>query len=232
MRLAINISTYQRKDGRTKAFLTRTLNSIKNQKHQDFKVFLIGDKYEDQEEFEDICKSILDSSKIYYENLPFAFERDKYTDSEQLWSSGGTYSTNYAIEKAIEEGFEWVCHIDHDDIWTENHLLNFSNFIEKEIHPDCVFLASRCNYLHKYLVPQYSNPGSFFPRPSDVAHSSVCINFSRLPLRYRDVFFETGIIYSADADLWERATIYMKDKNLYGFLLEEPTLIYDKKEKE
>ena len=105
MKLAINISTYQRKDGRTKDFLKRTLNSIKNQKHQDYKVFLIGDKYDDQEEFLEICTTILDSSKIYYENLPFAFERDKYSDLEKLWSSGGTYSTNYAIEKALSEGF-------------------------------------------------------------------------------------------------------------------------------
>lgn len=232
MEFAIQIATYQRKDGKSKSFLERTLNSIKNQKHQAFKVFLIGDKYDDNQEFLGLATSIIDESKIYYENLDFAFERDKYTDPDKLWSSGGVYSANHAIKKATEEGFEWICHIDHDDYWTENHLLNFSNFIENKKDPDCVFLASRCNYLYKYLVPRYSNPGPFFPMPSDIAHSSVCINFSRLPLRYRDVFAETGNAYPSDADLWERATIYMKGKNLYGFLLEEPTLIYDKKEKE
>ena len=230
MKLAINISTYQRKDGRTKDFLKRTLNSIKNQKHQDYKVFLIGDKYDDQEEFLEICTTILDPSKIYYENLPFAFERDKYSDLEKLWSSGGTYSTNYAIEKALSEGFKWVCHIDHDDVWEENHLLNFSDFIESN-NSDFVFLAGRCNYLGKYIVPCHSSPGIFYPAASDLAHSSVCINFSKIPLRYRDVYSETGKIYASDADLWERVTGYIKQNNLSAYLIEEATLIYDKQEK-
>jgi glycosyltransferase involved in cell wall biosynthesis len=230
MKLAVNISTYRRKDGKSKDFLKRTLESIKKQKHQDYKVFLIGDKYEDNEEFLEICTSILDPSKIYYENLPFAYERDKYLDLEQIWSSGGTYSTNYAIEKALEEGFEWVCHIDHDDIWEENHLLNFSNFIESN-PSNFVFLASRCDYLGKYIVPCQSPPGIFYPTPSDLAHSSVCINFSKIPLRYRDVYEETGKIYAADADLWERITEYIKENGLSAYLVEEATLIYDKMEK-
>ena len=230
MKLAINISTYQRKDGRTRDFLSRTLTSIKNQKHKDYKVFLIGDKYEDKDEFIEIATSILDTSQIYYENLPFALEREKYSDPEKLWSSGGTYSTNYAITKALEEGFDWVCHVDHDDIWTENHLLNFSNAIDSQ-EDDLVFLASRCNYLNKYIVPVYSRPGIFYPTASDLAHSSVCINFSKIPLRYRDVYSETGRVYASDADLWERTTSYIKNNGLKAILLGEPTLIYDKQEK-
>ena len=158
MKLAVNISTYKRKDGRTKDFLKRTLNSIKNQKHQDYKVFLIGDKYDDNDEFLEISTSILDPSKIYYENLSFASERDKYSDPEQIWASGGVYGTNYSIKKSLEEGFEWCCHIDHDDVWEENHLLNFSNFIESN-SSNFVFLASMCNYLGKYTVPTQSSPG-------------------------------------------------------------------------
>jgi glycosyltransferase involved in cell wall biosynthesis len=230
MKFAVNISTYKRKDGKTKEYLKRTLLSIKNQSHQDYKVFLIGDKYEDNDEFLEIASSIIDSSKIYYENLPFAYERDKYSDSEKLWCSGGTYTTNYAISKAIEEGYEWICHIDHDDIWTENHLLNFSNFIENNDN-SFVFLASRCNYLHKYIVPIYSNPGIFYPTASDLSHSSVCINFSKIPLRYRDVYEETGQAYAADADLWNRISEYIKKNKLYAYLIDDVTLIYDKQEK-
>ena len=230
MKLAVTIATYQRKDGRTKDFLKRTLNSIKSQKHQDYKVFLIGDKYEDHQEFLEISTSILDPSKIYYENLSFAFERDKYLDPEQIWSSGGVYSTNYGIEKALSEGFEWVCHMDHDDVWQENHLLNFSNFIESN-NSDFVFLANMCNYLGKYLVPRESSPGIFYPTPSDLVHSSVSVNFSKIPLRYRDVYEETGRVYPSDADLWERITEYLKENNLFAYLMEETTIIYDKVER-
>jgi len=40
MKLAIIISTYYRKDGRSSSFLTRALNSIANQTYQDYKIFL------------------------------------------------------------------------------------------------------------------------------------------------------------------------------------------------
>ena len=54
MKLAIIISTYYRKDGRSSSFLTRALNSIANQTYQDYKIFLTGDRYENNEEFETI----------------------------------------------------------------------------------------------------------------------------------------------------------------------------------
>ena len=47
MKLAIRILTYQRKDGKTPFFLRRALESIKNQTYKDYKIFLIGDKYDD-----------------------------------------------------------------------------------------------------------------------------------------------------------------------------------------
>ena len=50
MKLAISTSTYKRKDGGTPNLLKRALDSIFNQTHQDFKIFLIGDRYEDENE--------------------------------------------------------------------------------------------------------------------------------------------------------------------------------------
>lgn len=228
MKLAINLSTYQKKDGTTKYLLKRTLESIKNQSHQDYKVFLIGDKYDDNDEFIEIATSIIDASKIYYENLSFASERDKYSDSNKIWCSGGTYATNYAIAKALNEGYEWICHIDHDDIWDRNHLLYFSNFIESNSDKNYVFLASRC-LVDGQVYPKSSNPGQFYPKSSDLGHSSVCIKFSKLPLRYRDVYEETGIVYASDADLWNRVSEYLKNNNLYAHLLADVTIKYQKK---
>jgi hypothetical protein len=51
IQFAVVISTYQRPDGNTPHLLKRTLESVLNQTYQNFKIFLIGDKYEDQEEF-------------------------------------------------------------------------------------------------------------------------------------------------------------------------------------
>jgi GT2 family glycosyltransferase len=101
MKLGIGIATYLRKDGKSKFFLERCLNHIKKQTHQDYKVFLIGDKYENHDEFLNLCHSIIDPDKIYFENLPYAKERDIYTDNpNNLWCAGGCNAMNLGVEKA------------------------------------------------------------------------------------------------------------------------------------
>ena len=47
MKFAVTIATYQRKDGKTPQLLKRALDSVFNQTHQDFRVFIVGDNYED-----------------------------------------------------------------------------------------------------------------------------------------------------------------------------------------
>ena len=231
MKIAVVTSTYYRKDGKTKYFLSRCLNSIKNQKHQDYKVFLIGDRYEKDEEFSSIASSIIDEEKIYSENLECAKERDKYPmSSEMLWCSGGVNAYNYAISKAIEDGYEYICHLDHDDYWGSDHLLKISDFLDS--NPDYVFVASRCNYLGLYSVPVHSQPGEYYPTEGDITHSSTCLNFKELGIRYRDVFEETGKVFPSDADLWIRTREKMKSDNLKGMLLEDVTVFLDKREKE
>jgi glycosyltransferase involved in cell wall biosynthesis len=58
MTLGVTIHTYQRADGQTPIFLAKAIQSIINQSYQDFKIFIVGDKYEDNQEFEDIIMSI------------------------------------------------------------------------------------------------------------------------------------------------------------------------------
>ena len=91
---SIVITTYQRKDGTTPLMLKRALDSIFNQEYQNFKIYVIGDKYENNEEFELIFKNY-PKDKIYYENLPIAYERDRYTDKWLIWSYAGCYANNY-----------------------------------------------------------------------------------------------------------------------------------------
>ena len=100
MKLGIIICTYQRPNGSTFQVLKRAIESVKNQTHQDFHLIIIGDKYDNDSEFEYLCTLYKDlKSKTYYENLPFAKERQKYAlGSKELWSSGGTYAYNYAVD--------------------------------------------------------------------------------------------------------------------------------------
>lgn len=230
MKLGVVITTYYRPDGRTKNFLTRTLNCVKDQIHQDYKVYLIGDRYQDYTEFLEIAQSIIEPDKIYFENLPEAKERDVYLSGEKLWCSGGVNARNYGIEKCLSEGIEYVCNLDHDDVWNNEHLSSINQILEDNKKYN--FLLSRCNYRYLYVVPVHSQPGEFYPQVGDVTHSASCVNFSKVPLRYRDVFAETGEVYPADADLWNRITNFLKLNGEFGFLIDKVTVLYDKKERE
>jgi glycosyltransferase involved in cell wall biosynthesis len=77
MTIGIVIPTYRKPDGSTKIHLERALRSIKNQVYQDYKVILVGDQYEDQNELIHMSK-IIDEEKITVINLPRAIEREKY----------------------------------------------------------------------------------------------------------------------------------------------------------
>jgi len=130
MTFSIVIATYQRKNGSTPFYLKRAIDSVFSQTYKNFKIIIIGDRYEDNDEFNKIC-SQYDEQKIYYENLPVAAERDKYNDKWLVWKYGGTKSYNYGIEKAIQMGYDYICHLDHDDEWYPNHLSSLYDAIIK-----------------------------------------------------------------------------------------------------
>ena len=224
-RFSIVINTYQRDDNSTPTYLKRALDSVLNQTYQDFKIFLIGDKYENNDEFISILKHV-DVDKIYYENLPFAKERDKYktTDKQLLWKYGGCNAANYGIEKSLEEGFEYICHLDHDDEWYPNHLESLNDAIEKT---GTSWLCTKSEYVHNMVYPPVRSELELIPYrpiPENLIHSSTCINFKKIPLRYRDVYEETGKSgYPADADLWFRISKFMEENATYGFIVNKIT---------
>lgn len=224
MKIGIVIPTYQKIDGSTPSLLTRTLNSIKNQTHSDYKVFLIGDKYDNDAEFTHLATSIIDSDKICYVNLPVAVEREKYPiGSHQLWCAGGVNATNYGIEKSLSEGINYICHLDHDDFWQSNHLDLINKVIEER---EAAFVYTCSTYMNYGVLPRVEINGTIsisLPSPTNLIHSSVCMDFNKIPIRYRDTFFETGNPYPGDADLWSRVHEYILNNNLNSFLIHSVT---------
>jgi glycosyltransferase involved in cell wall biosynthesis len=223
MKFAIVITTYQRKDGSTPFFLRRALNSVFNQDYDDFMVFIIGDKYEDNQEFIDICSSY-NQEKINYENLPFAAERDKYTDKWIVWSYGGCYANNYGIDKSVSMGYEYICHLDHDDEWYPNHLSSLKYGIEKT---NSLFLCTKSEYVGGAVLPNNKSNDElipFIPRGGVLIHSSTCINFKKIPLRHRNIYEETGTIgQPGDYDMWERIGGYLSSNGLNGYIINKIT---------
>jgi predicted O-methyltransferase YrrM len=227
-KIGIVIPTYQRLDGKTYEFLERCLISIKNQTFKNYKVFLIGDYYENNEEFIKISTTIIDEDKITYVNLPHAEERSQYTDNKwALWSYGGTTATNYGINLALENGYEFICHLDHDDFWETNHLSTISNAIE---NTDSPFVFTKSKYNSSFLPKIESSEELilFYPWYGELIHSSVCMNFKRIPLFYRDLFKETGVVgLPGDGDLWNRVTDFMLNNNLKSYFINKLTCVHD-----
>lgn len=224
----IVIATYQRRDGKTPIYLKKALDSIFKQTYKEFFVYVIGDHYEDKQEFTDIIKQYA-SDKIYYENLSVAAERDKYfeTNKEALWCSGGVNATNYGIDLALKDGLKYICMLDHDDYWHSDHLQGLNNMIEStkadwacslSHYPESVPLPA-VNSKEKYLP--------YLPAFAGLVKSSVCVNFKTVPLKFRDVFAETGVAEPSDADLWRRSAEYIKAKKLKSYLHNKITCVHD-----
>jgi hypothetical protein len=228
LKIGIVVPTFKRADGKSIHYLTRSLNSIKNQTFKDYKVFLIGDRYEDNDEFIQIATSIIEPDKIYYENLPFAEERDRYKDKWSIWSYGGVNASNYGIDLALSQGFEYICHLDHDDVWENNHLSSISEVIIRTSSP---FIFTKSKYFSSTLPYIRDNVEEVLwmaPGCGGLIRSSVCMNFKQIPLRYRDIFKETGVVgLPSDGDLWGRVSEWIILNKLNSLLINKITCIHD-----
>jgi glycosyltransferase involved in cell wall biosynthesis len=56
MTLGVTIHTYQRADGQTPVFLSKAIQSVINQSYQNFKIFIVGDKYENNQNGQSFIK--------------------------------------------------------------------------------------------------------------------------------------------------------------------------------
>lgn len=226
MKIAVLITTYCRPDGAMTTILPRTLDSVFTQTHKDFHLFVIGDRYDPDQELTDIV-SKYPKEKIYLENLPFAAERDTGYRGEALWCSGGVAAGNYGLDVIQQYGYNYVAKLDHDDYWTENHLEEINTAIER-FQAD--FVCTRSRHTTGEILPPL--PGAelyynYLPEPCRLIHSTICMNFQQIPLRYRDLVKIQGRAYPADADLWERTNNYMQQHELRGVCVNRITCFHD-----
>jgi glycosyltransferase involved in cell wall biosynthesis len=232
MTLGVTIHTYQRADGQTPQFLTKAIQSIINQSYQNFKIFIVGDKYENNQEFEDIINGFIEiPEKIVFENLSFAHERDKYlgVNNSALWNCGGANAINHANNLAKAHGITKVCHLDHDDIWLPNHLQLIANAIVEKKNPAFIYTLSR--YLHNPVFPEMVVDAQIvehYPSYCSLVHSSVYYDLEQIHLPYRDLWLEEGRYFPSDGDLWERIREKCQRENLKSYVIREVTCIHDK----
>jgi predicted O-methyltransferase YrrM len=183
--LAICIATYERKNGKSKYYLTRCLESIKAQTYQNYKIFLIGDKYENNNDFEQMVK-IIPPEKIYSENLSYALERENLKGTN-LWSVGGANALNIAIKYASDQKYKYIVRLDDDDYWHKDRLLLLNETIKK--YPDSVYYFNYSTYCYGCNLPREKITQVFYnnllPKEENMVHSTACWNNDTLNFLYK-----------------------------------------------
>jgi len=195
IQFAIVGATYHRRNGTTAACLKRMFKFLQNQSYQNFKLFLIGDDYIPEQEFNTIC-STFPQDKIYYKNyIGISYRNGVFTRRQNTWTSGGTQAKYIGIKQAIQEGFKYYLHIDDDDIWQTNHIQEHYLSIKKYPQVDFQFTISR--YVGGQLprrinISRIKNDGynNLIPQPCNVVHSTWCINLETIGPQLLQLFEE------------------------------------------
>ena len=120
--------------------------------------------------------------------------------------------------------------LDHDCIFYPDHLELISKAISITNSPFIITKGSYTNpHNHTEIIPKISNypilsinPNSYYSITPDIKaypflpsqckfmKLAVCMDMSRIPIRFRDALEETGTIAAGDADMWNRVRELMK----------------------
>ena len=234
VKFGIVIPTYYRSDGQTRQYLLRALYSIQAQTYQGYRVYVIGDDYERENEFYEIGL-LFPIDKFVFVNFPESKERQKYPFGDyRLFCVSGLTPGKRGVDWALKEGHSWICHLDHDDWWEPNHLEKLSKGIHWMGKNNVVFLCT----VSSYYCPTYKGDHlpnvridnhiiSYFPRNQGCILSSACIKYSDINVRARDVFEATGQAFPSDADFWIRLAEDMKKNGKTGYLITSLTCHHD-----
>jgi glycosyltransferase involved in cell wall biosynthesis len=119
--ISIVIPTYNRPND-----LEKALNSIFEQTHQNFEIFLIGD-----------CCPHLDNFLVYY----YKNSRDdrlKWFNLQENNGPGGAVPRNYALKMLCST--KWIAYLDDDNVWKPDHLESLIKCTQE--NPDASYVFS------------------------------------------------------------------------------------------
>jgi glycosyltransferase involved in cell wall biosynthesis len=228
IKFGISMASYYRKNNKSKEYLTRALNCIKNQTADNWHIYLVGDKYENNEEFEEIIKSSM-ITKITHINLDIAEERDNLQkDPFGLWNVGGSNAFNTANKMAYDDGCDFILHFDDDDIWHEKKIECLNYICSK--YPDVYYIYHYSTYINGRILPNqkitdiskiYHNNNNR-PEKCNMIHSSACCSKQLTESFKYDGYRKdkTYYTYAGDQQLIDHINnMLQKDHNKYAIFI-------------
>lgn len=241
VKFGIMMITYQRSDGNTPKYIKEAIDSVKSQNYKNWKIYLVGDDYDNNEEFEDIA-SHAPKDKIWHQNMDLPGERLRF-EGNDLWHCGSNAGANLALEQMKKDGMQWTTRLDHDDVWTPDHLSNFSKVIKN--WPEVKFMGSVSkvarfmgNGKGQYFRPDKGQNDDFTtntPKIRDCWHSALCWNIKDINLRYRNVREQmlTEPVRDeprgGDKDMVDRLMMTCNDKNYSWMMVPKASVKYRNK---
>lgn len=210
------MSTYFRPNGFSKFYLKRSINSISHQTFKDWKLYLIGDFYENNSQFEQISM-LLPKDKIKSINLDKSVEREKYTGKE-LWKMAGFTANNIGLELARKE-CKIHARLDDDDYWIDNHLEILSKG-----YPNNAFVYTRSKNRKEFL-PKEETKENLPPKAYNLIHSAASWDLEKINFNYLDAS-KTDFV-AGDAFMWESIKAFCDEKNYKTLYIPEITVVHD-----
>lgn len=230
----IKIATFNKENGQTPSLFKETIQSLMNQTYKNWNLYLIGDDYEPQEEF-DMLASFVPKDKIKSLNVKLNPERKNFP-KEVFHYCGGTNATNYTLDWMAKDGISHLAILDHDDIWEPNHLEVLKNAYYN--YPEAYFIYTK-GYHNGFKREVPNIPQTFEvkydnlpPQLNDILHSSVSWRLDKIPLRYANTVKlqkkdSRGEFIYGDVYMWQTFKEYFKEKNYKFLFLPINTVFHD-----
>ena len=217
----------------TPALLRDSLGSIKDQKYDNYTVYLVGDAYDGDDEIKTVMGETLPKEKLKYNNLSSPGERNKGFTKEQFRFTAGCGAMNKGLQMAKADGCDYIVRIDHDDKWSPNHLELLAKAYTQYPELAYVFTRSRkkvdaTNSSKKYMYQPRDERHTDVIEPNnlgftygEVSHSAVSWRPSMMGnIKYRDAQDQSKTepknpltkTIPADADMFKRMMGIIKDK--------------------
>jgi len=147
LKVAVISQTYYRKDGSSKKNLQKIFKMLEDQKYKNFKLFITGDNYKPNKEFEEVCNTY--KRDIYKHNNNHSCRTLKLGWKSNYWACGGMYASFNSYKKAMEENYDIALLLDDDDHWFDFHIKTVvDNFIK---FPHTGLLITLSKYTDSFL---------------------------------------------------------------------------------